>query len=176
MQTSYVRVITSNGVCSDDTSGTLTINVVTPPTNTIALGDTLCTGDSRNFSGRPAKFWNRNITPINGRLDRCPLQYSPIFQIQIPKILDMSAYSTNTVFRRVVTSGPCTTVSNEAFLAFNPVPSISVVTSADVDCNGNSSGSISIAAVNAIFYSIDNGTTYQNSPNFNGLVLAAIPL
>ena len=40
MQTSYIRVITSNGVCLDDTSSTLTINVVAPPTNTIALGDT----------------------------------------------------------------------------------------------------------------------------------------
>ena len=107
--------------------------------------------------------------PIYGRQNLCPLQYLPIFQIQTQVDLDMSSYSTNTVFRRVVTSGPCTVVSNEAYLAFNPVPSISVVTSADVDCNGNSSGSISIAAVNAILYSIDDGVTYQNSPNFSGL-------
>ena len=65
------------------------------------------------------------------------------------KDLNMSSYSTNTALI-VVTSGPCTVISNEAYLAFNPVPSISVVTSADVDCNGNSSGSISVAAVNAI--------------------------
>ena len=49
MQTSYVRVITSNGVCSNDTSGTLTINVITPPTNTIALGDTIAQGLFQEF-------------------------------------------------------------------------------------------------------------------------------
>ena len=169
MQTSYVRVITANGVCSNDTSGTLTINVIIPPSNTIAPGDTICTGaipgilvgDLPSFgTGTYTYLWQAK-----------PMSSSAFTDIpnSDTKDLDMSSYSTNTVFRRVVTSGPCTVVSNEAYLAFNPVPSISVVTSADVDCNGNSSGSISIAAVNAILYSIDDGVTYQNSPNFSGL-------
>ena len=169
MQTSYIRVITSNGVCLDDTSSTLTINVVAPPTNTIALGDTLCTGDVPGILvGDLPSFGTGSYTYQWQARSMSSSAFTDIPNSDT-KDLDMLAYSANTVFRRVVTSGPCTTVSNEAFLAFDPVPSISVVTSTDVDCNGNSSGSLSIAAVDAVLYSIDNGTTYQNSPNFNGL-------
>ena len=114
MQTSYIRVITSNGVCLDDTSGTLTINVVAPPTNTIALG-TPHWRCAWNLSGRLAKFWNRIYTIYQWQARSMSSSAFTDIPNSDTKDLDMSAYSANTVFRKVVTSGPCTTVSNEAF-------------------------------------------------------------
>ena len=168
-QTSYVRVITSNGVCSNDTSSSLVINVVSSPTNSIAEGDTICAGvTAGTLIGDQPTSGNGSYTYLWQARSSASSVFTDIPNSNT-KDLDMSSYTTNTVFRRIVTSGPCVVISNEAYLVFKPIPGISAVTAIDVDCNGNSTGSINIAAINAVLYSIDNGVTLSTNPNFTGL-------
>jgi gliding motility-associated-like protein len=83
-----------------------------------------------------------------------------------------SVITTTTLYRRVVTSGLCTSTSNISRAAILSLPQILTVTKTDIACSGGNSGTITVTASTTngnLFYSSDNGGNFQASNFFGSL-------
>ena len=69
----------------------------------------------------------------------------------------------------LVTDAQGCTVSEIYTVNEPPLLAISSISATDATCNGFCDGTISITSAFAVDFSIDNGVTYQSSPNFTGL-------
>jgi gliding motility-associated-like protein len=86
---------------------------------------------------------------------------------------DPPATSSTIRYRRIVTSGVCSDVSNDALILVLPLPQVNNVTSTPVLCFGGNTGTITVTGSTsngAVYYSINNGGSYQPSGVFTGLV------
>lgn len=83
-------------------------------------------------------------------------------------------FTSNTIlYRRIVTSGVCSDVSNSSQILVLPLPQVNNVTSTNVLCFGGNTGSITVTGSTsngAVYYSVNNGGSYQPSGVFTGLV------
>ena len=84
----------------------------------------------------------------------------------------IGALNITTYFQVLVSVGNCVQWSEVATITISPSPQVDSVTSSNVLCSGNGNGSITIAAsggTGPYNYSIDSGSTYQNSGSFTNV-------
>lgn len=167
--TQYVRARVINDYCTEAVSNTITLTSYTPPTNSISANQNLCVGDVPDvlmgslptggigtfaFQWQSSPMGSGSWTDIGGATAQ---NYNPV------------SYTTNTDFRRVVSSGPCDSISPKVTVVYNVNPSYTSITPSNITCYGADNGSISILALNTDSFSIDNGMNYSFSGSFTNL-------
>ena len=167
--TTYFRGIVQNGVCPAVFTPTIAVNVFEEPTNSITADQTICIGDvptpldgstptlgtgSYTYHWQLRPLASGTFTDIAGATSE---DYAP------------GALTASTLFRRVVTSGPCQSTSNEVRIDVVAFPTITSVSSDDVLCFGDSTGSITITSPGSVTYSIDSGASFQVANTFDDL-------
>ncbi len=155
-------------------AASVTVNPL--PTATLAATSPICSGTSTTLSGNLTGTGPWNITyTANGVTQPVATAATSPFSITPAAITANTTYAIT-----ALSDANCTATSFPASVAVTvrPLPTFST-TQANVSCNGNGDGSITVTAAGGTApyeYSIDNGTTYvasaTNPYTFTGLAPA----
>jgi len=171
--TKYYRVRVTDACGTVAYTSSITITVYNQVSGgTIASNQTICSGSTpatlsstvaaSGGTGATTYQWQQSTdggttwTNIGGATGAT---YSP------------GSVSATTIYRRVATNTCGSANSNNITITTNPLPSVTNVSKTDVTICGGNNGSITITASGTptLNYSINGGTTYQNSNLFTNL-------
>ena len=162
--TSYSVTVTNTNNCSAVAGATVNVNSL--PSPTISVTETsgvsnddgiTCYGDNVTLTANPSGLSNYSWNNALGTGDT----------------KSANPTTTTTYVVTVTDANNCSSTASTA-ITVNQLPVFSPAASTDVICNGGNTGTITVNAStlnNPLTYSIDNGTTYQASSFFNGLII-----
>jgi len=173
--TYYQCIYSSTGSgCGPATSNVVAVTIVPAITNNVIAGyQKFClNGDPAVITAGVLGGGTGSYTYVWEQSTNGGVSWSPASGTNTNATYDPPFTSSTIRYRRIVSSGVCSSTSNEALILVLPLPQVNSLTQTDAQCYNTSTGTITVTASTSngsVYYSNNNGGAYQVSGAFTGL-------
>ena len=181
LQTTWFRVVASNGVCSSATSAAIKITVSKPTVvGTLSdLATTLCTGSATNLtlgasSGTVSWYKSTNYVAATGAATwtLVPLSATVTSTALATGSLTYAAATPTIWYKAVATSGACTSTSNVVSVTISPAAVVKAITAspATICIGGSTTLSLATGSVGSIQWQKSTTSALEGFDNVGSVI------